>query len=107
MKVKDNCWCNKQASEEILELESFLKIIADKNRLRIVCFLDKKGETCVCDIFKNLELSQNLTSHHLKKLRDAFLLDERKEGVFVFYSINRREFKKQEDLLRKIILNKK
>ncbi len=99
----EECWCNESESKDLVCLENFLKIIAEKNRLRIICFLNKKGEMCVCNIFKNLGLSQNLTSHHLKKLRDAFLLNERKEGVFVFYSVNQEEFKKYELLFKKII----
>lgn len=102
-KQRKECWCSNAESKRLSELEGFLKLIADKNRLRIICLLSKERELCVCEIFKKLELSQNLASHHLKKLRDTSLLSERKDGVFVFYSINETELKKYEKLLNKII----
>src|SRR5574344_1501225 len=60
--------------KKIEEVTHFLKIIAEENRLKILCILNKEKEACVCSILKELNLSQNLTSHHLKVLKDFNLI---------------------------------
>jgi len=87
---------------DILDLRKFLKLISDTNRLRILCLLTKK-ELCVCRIFEALRLSQNLVSHHLAKLKEAGILDERKEGTFVIYSVNRKSLKRYKKIFNLII----
>ena len=82
------CFCNtNEASEQLCETVLFLKAVSDENRLKIICFL-KENERCVCEIVKFLQLPQNLVSHHLKILREQGILNTRKEGLKVFYSIN-------------------
>lgn len=71
----------------IVELAEALKILADPNRLRIMCFLSR-GESCVCDIERELGISQQLTSHHVNVLKDGGFLDLRKEGTRYHYSID-------------------
>jgi ArsR family transcriptional regulator len=78
---------NKKLLTEIGKTAELLKVVAEENRLKILCSL-KKGELCVCDIWENLDLPQNLVSHHLKVLREAGLIESRKEGLNVMYSLN-------------------
>ena len=82
-----SCYCKANQSNKVEELAEYLKIIADSNRLQILCLL-KDGERCVCDILKSLSLPQNLVSHHLKVLRDAGLVNKRKDGRWAHYSLN-------------------
>ncbi len=77
-----------QSQKDFQEVVDFLKIINEPNRLKILCFLKHK-EQCVCDIWKNLEIPQNLTSHHLKTLKDFGLLESRQEGRKIIYSSNK------------------
>jgi ArsR family transcriptional regulator len=70
----------------------FLKIISDGNRLKILCLL-KGGERCVCDLYENLDLAQNLVSSHLKILKDFGLIEVRQEGKKNYYRINLKSFK--------------
>jgi ArsR family transcriptional regulator, arsenate/arsenite/antimonite-responsive transcriptional repressor len=84
---------NKKSSLEFSELSKLFKVIGEENRLRILCLL-KGGERCVCEIFENLELSQNLVSSHLKVLRDLDLISLRQEKQKNYYSINKKIFKK-------------
>jgi len=100
--TKKCCEKNSKELKEILKLKEFLKIVSDTNRLRILCLLTKK-ELCVCEIFEALKLPQNLTSHHLAKLKSLSLVDERKEGTFIIYSINKTVLKQYKALLNKII----
>jgi len=78
---------------EYASLAKFLRIIGDDNRLRILCLL-KNGERCVCEIYPNLDLSQNLVSSHLKIMLDFGLLKIRQEWKKNYYSINPGIFKK-------------
>ena len=77
-------------------LAESLKIISDPNRLRIICLLSK-GERCVCEVERELDISQQLTSHHLNVLKDSGFLEMRKEGTSSFYSVNRDRLKWLDD----------
>jgi len=91
--MKAKCCTNKKLTEEFSNLAKFLRIIGDDNRLRILCLL-KDGERCVCGIYPNLDLSQNLVSSHLKIMLDFGLLKIRQEWKKNYYSINPIIFKK-------------
>lgn len=87
--MKPKCCANKKSIQEAEKTASLLGVIAEKNRLKIICIL-KDSEQCVCDIWQALGLPQNLTSHHLKILKDAGLIDSHKDGLNVIYSINKK-----------------
>jgi len=74
--------------KEVSRLYEFLRVIADKNRLKILCVL-KKGSMCVCDIFPAVGISQKLASHHLRQMRRIDLVCEERKGNFIHYSINK------------------
>ncbi len=60
--------------------------LADETRLRIVNLLSR-GELCVCDIMKILDAPQSKTSRHLATLRHAGLVNGRREGAWMHYSL--------------------
>jgi len=66
-----------------------MKLLSDPARLRILLVLTKK-ELCVCQIMGVLGISQPLVSRNLSLLRSAGLLDERREGKLVFYSLRKK-----------------
>jgi len=68
------------------ELSALLKLISENNRLQILHLL-QKGEYCVCKLMEKINLSQSLISHHLKDLKDANLVSDRKDGKWVHYSL--------------------
>lgn len=82
-------------------LLNILKTLGEGARLDIVLLL-ASGEKCVCEIFENLELPQNLASHHLGILRQSGLIVNRREGKWVYYSLNRKNIKELQKLLTKI-----
>lgn len=61
-----------------------LKSVADVNRLRIINLLDQK-EMCVCELSHVLGITQPSVSRHLKKMREAHLLDCKKDGFWTTY----------------------
>lgn len=99
---KPCCTKNSKQSKEIDSISEFIRILNEQNRLRILCLL-KRGEHCVCDIFEALNLSQNLVSHHLKVLKDAQLIDFKKEGTKVIYFRNENVIAKFSELLNNIV----
>lgn len=84
--MKPKCCKDNQMIEENQQIIKLLKVIAEENRLRILCIL-KKGEHCVCKIIDYLGLSQSLVSHHLKCLKDAGMIQDSKRGLWVYYSL--------------------
>lgn len=50
-------------------------------------------ELCVCDIMAALELPQSTVSRHLSYLRNTGLVDDRRQGVWMYYTINRDRIK--------------
>lgn len=96
--MRPKCCTNKKLTEEFANLAKFLRIVGDDNRLRILCLL-KDEDRCVCEIYPNLDLSQNLVSSHLKIMLDFGLLKIRREWRKNYYSINSAIFKKYNSLL--------
>lgn len=95
--------CHKKSqSKEIKKIIDFLKIISDEHRLKILCFLNK-GEKCVCEIWQYIKIRQNLASHHLKVLKDFGLLSSRREGLKIYYKLEKKVVEKYLNLLNKFL----
>jgi ArsR family transcriptional regulator, arsenate/arsenite/antimonite-responsive transcriptional repressor len=73
---------------DIQEVLPLLKLMSEPNRLKIFSLLCA-GERCVCDIETGMQLPQNLISHHLGVLRDAGYIRARRDGRWVYYSVNK------------------
>lgn len=86
-------------------LQRFLKVLADKNKYKIILHL-QKGEECVCVIAEKLGLEQSLVSHNLRLLRKAGLVQDRKVGTWVHCSLNKQAFEKLENLYQQILGSK-
>lgn len=96
--MKTGYCLNKKLPLKFAGMAKFLRVISDDNRLKILCLL-KGGEHCVCEIWQNLDLAQNLISSHLKILRDFGLIVGRQEGKRTYYSIDPVTFKKYNSIL--------
>lgn len=68
-------------------LAEILKALADETRLMVLTML-QDGEMCVCEIMDVLPLSQPAVSHHLKILRQAGLVTDRRQGKWIYYRID-------------------
>jgi len=79
----------------------FTKTVGNPTRLKILNLLKK--ECCVSELWKKLNLSQNLVSHHLKMLKNAELITSDKHGLKVVYRQNKRVVSQNIDLLSKYI----
>jgi ArsR family transcriptional regulator, lead/cadmium/zinc/bismuth-responsive transcriptional repressor len=72
--------------EKAQRLSEFLGFLADPNRLRIVSILAIQ-EMCVGDLAAILEMNESAVSHQLRTLRAIRLVNFRKQGRHVFYSL--------------------
>src|SRR5438552_18862098 len=61
--------------------------LSDETRLGVLAML-QHGERCVCDLQDELDAAQSRLSFHLKVLKDAGLVFDRKDGRWVHYSLN-------------------
>ncbi|MCL1975179.1 MAG: metalloregulator ArsR/SmtB family transcription factor [Firmicutes bacterium] len=64
------------------------KALADPGRLMIVDMLSC-GELCACVILKKFDITQPTLSHHMKILCDCGLVKGRKEGKWIYYSLDK------------------
>ena len=65
------------------------KALGDETRLRIMALLLGGQELCVCDLMAALNLPQSTVSRHLSYLRNAGLVDDRRQGIWMYYTINK------------------
>lgn len=63
------------------------RALSDEKRLRIIELL-RGGERCVCDLTGVIEAGQSLLSFHLKTLKEAGLVSDRRAGRWVYYSLD-------------------
>lgn len=83
------------------QLDAALKALASAQRRQIVRLLLARAgeqgkaccaadEVCSCKISEHLGLAASTISHHMTALRAANLVSARKEGTWVYYTVNRR-----------------
>ncbi len=75
-----------EAAVPAREMGRCFQALSDPKRLRILGLL-RGGEKCVGRLTEELEVAQSLLSFHLKSLRDAGLVSDRREGRWVYYSL--------------------
>lgn len=62
-------------------------LLGNEVRLKIMYLFLQYEKMCVCDLGDVLEMNQSPISQHLRKLKDAGLLENKREGMTIFYSI--------------------
>lgn len=81
------------------KLASVFKALSDESRLRIINLLFYSGELCVCDIEEVMGFTQTKVSRHLAYLRRARLVDDRRQGLWMLYSIAKPKTEEQRQIL--------
>ena len=80
---------------------NLFKALSDPNRLMIVDMLSC-GELCACRILERFHITQPTLSHHMKTLCDCGLVLWRKEGRWMYYSLNSEIVQQLKDCLESV-----
>jgi ArsR family transcriptional regulator len=74
--------------DEALRMAQVAKALGDPIRLQLIDVLRKHaGKVCVCELVPLFDISQPTLSHHLKKLRDAGIVDSERKGLWAYYYV--------------------
>jgi ArsR family transcriptional regulator len=72
---------------DLEQAQRWFHALSDETRLQLLERL-RDGEQCVCDLTEELDTRQSLLSFHLRTLKDAGLVTDRRDGRWVYYAIN-------------------
>jgi ArsR family transcriptional regulator len=72
--------------------------LSDETRLEIIGLL-RSGERCVCELTDSLDAAQSRLSFHLRVLKDAGIVRDRKDGRWVHYELDPEAFEEIETLV--------
>ena len=71
-----------------IRMAEVAKALGDPVRVQLVDVLRKHaGKVCVCELVPLFDISQPTLSHHLKKLRDAGIVDSERRGLWAYYYV--------------------
>jgi len=74
--------------EQALRMAEVAKALGDPVRLQLIDVLRRHaGRVCVCELVPLFDIAQPTLSHHLKKLREAGLVDSERKGLWAYYYV--------------------
>lgn len=77
----------KENSKSFVQLSQILSLAGNEVRLKMIFLLEEEGELCPCDLSDILGMSVPAVSQHLRKLKDGNIIQNRKQGQTIFYSL--------------------
>ncbi|MBR4102377.1 MAG: winged helix-turn-helix transcriptional regulator [Oscillospiraceae bacterium] len=77
---------------------AIFKAFCDENRIKILQLLID-GEKCACKLLEEMNITQPTLSHHMKTLLDSGIVEGRKEGKWMHYSISAEGLQKAKEYL--------
>ena len=84
------------------DLVKSFKALSDPIRIKIIKLLEKK-RMCVCELTQVFNVGQSNVSHHLKVLKEAGLVKDMKNGLWIDYELSRGEYNKYSPEVLKMI----
>src|SRR5262245_10569976 len=73
-------------TSDLAKAQRWFHALSDETRLRLLVLLGE-GEQCVCDLTDALQAAHSRRSFQLKGLKDAGLVNDRKDGRWVYYAL--------------------
>ena len=74
--------------EQAIRLAGIAKALGDPVRIELIDVLRKHaGKVCVCELVPLFDIAQPTLSHHLKKLREAGIVDAQRRGLWAYYYV--------------------
>ena len=83
----------KTAQKSFASLSNILALAGNEVRLKIVYLLEEEKELCPCDLADILGMGIPAVSQHLRKLKDGNVVETRKEGQTIYYSLTQENLK--------------
>ena len=83
----------KAIEKPLMKLTHILALAGNDVRLKILYFLEEEDELCPCDLSDILGMSIPAVSQHLRKLKDGNIIESRKEGQTIYYSLKEENLK--------------
>ena len=80
------------------KIANIFKALSDDTRLRVIKLLQER-ELCVCELMQVLDMSQPRISRHMSVLKNAGLVEDRREGKWVHYSLRKETQEKEIKIL--------
>lgn len=103
-----NCRETLRANDKALgELSGLLALAGSEVRLKILFLLEEENELCPCDLADILGMSTPAVSQHLRKLKDGSVIEGRRDGQTIFYSLKQEQLTLLQPLFKHIINNSK
>ncbi len=83
----------KACDSSFKELSNVLNLAGNEVRLKILYLLEEEKELCPCDLSDILGMSIPAISQHLRKLKDGNVIEFRKDGQTIYYSVKANHMK--------------
>lgn len=83
----------KVAQKSFNQLSNILALAGNEARLKIIYLLEEERELCPCDLADILSMSIPAVSQHLRKLKDGNVVETRREGQTIYYTLTRENLK--------------
>ena len=83
----------KANSTSFSQLSKVLELAGNEVRLKILYLLEEENELCPCDLSDILGMSIPAVSQHLRKLKDGNVIESRREGQTIYYSLKEAHMK--------------
>jgi DNA-binding transcriptional ArsR family regulator len=77
----------KANAESFSQLGQVLELAGNEIRLKILFLLEEEGKLCPCDLSDILDISVPAVSQHLRKMKDGNIIEAKREGQTIFYSL--------------------
>lgn len=87
------------------QLIKVFKALSDGTKLRILKILQERDELCVCEIMQVLKISQSRASRNLGILKDAGFVIDRRDGLWIHYSLNKQKINDYHEGINKLMKN--
>src|SRR6266487_7024416 len=83
----------KENGASFSQLGKVLELAGNEVRLKILYLLEEENELCPCDLSDILGMSIPAVSQHLRKLKDGNIIESRKDGQTIYYSLREEHLK--------------
>ena len=83
----------KKNAASLTQLSKVLELAGNEVRLKILYLLEEEDQLCPCDLSDILGMSIPAVSQHLRKLKDGNIIEARRNGQTIYYSLNEEHVK--------------